>query len=90
MSNIYLTAIATPAAELGALEVVDEYNRPIDDFEADGEHIDQIDISDIYSENENEWERLIEERLESYGIIATRADERRLGGFHPRWKIATR
>ena len=85
--NTYLEVISTEAAELGALVPVDEYSRPVD-LECDGIRTERIDISDLYSEDEQEWDRLVEARIEEYGLTVTRADKRTEIGFEPRWKLA--
>lgn len=89
-TNVYLTVTSTPNAELGALVPVDEFDRPAD-LTADGLRVDQIDISDIYVEDDGEWERLVTARIEEdYGLQVRRVDQRISGGFHPRFLVTNR
>lgn len=66
-TNLSLTVITTRDAELGRIIAVDEHDREVIITDnADGMVFDGIDISDIYSENDFEWGRLVNDRIEEY------------------------
>ena len=83
--STFLKVVPTIQAELGALVPVDAFGHTVETLLADGVRIDQIDISDIYAEDGEDWGRLVTHRLEeSYGLrvhfFNTRSGE-------PTWKV---